>query len=392
MAAPAVAARDPATRVRPADMRIGRTPGVRAALLASVIATLAGAGPARAHDSTDGSIVVAIDDRRVIVTAPVAFAELGFTDTSGDGRLDGTELAAQEGAVAASLVDTARVHAALTVDGEAIDIIAAGVPSLSETGSIDGVGGSPYVTLVLASGPHDGDVSDLELAWSFDSPLATVVLSNPDGAVTGRIGDAGTIAFSIGAWSSAVSFLSLGIEHIQFGPDHLLFLVVLTLAAAGATVSRSTAWRTVKLVTAFTLGHAISLALAYFEVISIPAAVVEPAISLSIVATALFAIRGGTADARLGLAGLIGLIHGLGFASNLDTLGVAASQRIAALAAFNLGIDLAQTVVVLIVIAGLWAIGRVRVEGISWVRTAGATGAAVIGLAWTASRLAELAI
>ena len=110
--------------------------------------------------------------------------------------------------------------------------------------------------------------------------------------------------------------------------------------------------------------------------ISIPAAIVEPAISLSIVATALFAIRGGTADARPWLAGLIGLVHGLGFASNLDSLGVAASQRIAALAAFNLGIDVAQTVVVLIVIAGLWPIGRVRVDGIAWVRTAGATGAA----------------
>ena len=362
------------------------------AMIAAAVMILASAGPAAAHDSTDGSIVAIVDDRRVIVTAPVAFAELGFTDTSGDGLLGADELTAQQAAVAASLVDTARDHAAVTVDGEAVEIIGAGVPALSETGAVDGAEASPYVMLVLATGPHDGDVGDLELAWSFDSPLATVVLTYPDGAVTGRLGDAGTITFSIGAWSSAVSFFGLGIEHIQFGPDHLLFLVVLTLAATGTAVTRSTAWRTVKLVTAFTLGHAISLALAYFEVISIPAAIVEPAISLSIVVTAVFAIRGGTADARLWLAGLIGLIHGLGFASNLDTLGVAASQRIAALAAFNFGIDVAQTVVVLIVIAGLWAISRVRVEGITWVRTAGATGAAVIGLAWTASRLAALPI
>lgn len=377
-------------------MRIGVTARSRAApfvaLLASALVVLASAGPAAAHDSTDGSIVAIVDDRRVIVTAPVAFADLGFADTSGDGLLDADELAAQQAAVAVSLVDTARDHAALTVDGEAVEIIGAGVPALSETGTVDGAEASPYVVLVLASGPHDGEVGDLQLAWSFDSPLATVVLSYPDGAVTGRLGDAGTIAFSIGAWSSAVSFFSLGIEHIQFGPDHLLFLVVLTLAAAGATVTRSTAWRTVKLVTAFTLGHAISLGLAYFEVISVPAAIVEPAISLSIVVTAVFAIRGGTADARLWLAGLIGLIHGLGFASNLDTLGVAASQRIAALAAFNFWIDVAQTVVVLIVLGALWSIGRVRVEGIAWARVAGATGAAVFGLVWTASRLAELPI
>ena len=110
------------------------TPSARAAplmaLLAAVFVILASAGPAAAHDSTDGSIVAIVDDHRVIVTAPVAFAELGYVDTSGDGLLDADELTAQEAAVAASLVDTARGHAALTVDGEAVEIIGAGVPSL----------------------------------------------------------------------------------------------------------------------------------------------------------------------------------------------------------------------------------------------------------------------
>ncbi len=366
------------------------------ALMASVL-VLVTAGPASAHDSTDGSIVVAVDDRRMIVTAPVAFAELGYTDSSGDGMLDATELGAQEATIAPTIVETVREHVDLSIDGDDVEIIGAGVPSLDETESDPETRASPFVVLVLATGPHDGDVGSVEMAWSFTSPVTTVVLSSTDGAVTGDLGDDGTISFSLDTWSSAVSFFDLGIEHIQFGPDHLLFLLVLTLAAVGTTITGGTAWRTVKLVTAFTIGHAVSLGLAYFDVVSISASIVEPAISLSIVAGAVVVVRNlrrGNDDeapeTRPWLAALIGLIHGLGFASNLDSLGVAASQRIAALAAFNFGIDIAQTLVVLIVIAALWLSNQVLAERAVWLRMASASFAAVIGLIWTASRLAEI--
>ncbi len=355
--------------------------------LVAVITSLVGAGPAAAHESDEG-IVAVVDDERVIVTAAVAFEELGFTDTSGDGLFDSDELAAQQAAVATSLVETTRSHVALTVDGEPTEIVGAGVPSLSQDGTE--AAASAYVVLVLASASHDGDVSDFELAWDFDSSSTKVVLSNADGVVTGDLGDDGTITFSLDTWSSVRSFFDLGIEHIQYGPDHLLFLLVLTLAAAGTTITSATTWRTVKLVTAFTVGHAISLALAFFEVISIPAAIVEPAISLSIVAAAILAIRGSAAEARPVLAGLVGVVHGLGFASNLSSLGVAASQRIAALAAFNLGVDVAQTLVVLVVIGVLWLSAQVLADRMTWVRVAGAVGAAAFGLTWTASRLVEL--
>lgn len=126
--------------------------------------------------------------------------------------------------------------------------------------------------------------------------------------------------------------------------------------------------------------------------ISVPASVVEPAISLSIVVAAVLAIRGRTTDARPWLAGLVGLVHGLGFASNLSSLGVAASQRVAAIAAFNLGVDVAQTAVVLAVIGVLWLSTQVVADRMAWVRVAGATGAAMFGLAWTATRLATLSV
>ena len=355
---------DPAAR-RPVDemaivvtsTQVGARPRHRRAtllvLLATLLVLLVGAAPASAHDSTDGSTVVTIDDRRVIVGASVAFDELGYVDTSGDGLIDADELAEQEATVAPELVATVRERVRLSVDGEPVEIIGAGVQAPSEVGAND-AGASSFVMLVLASGPHDGDVANVELEWSLDGPSNIVVLSHPDGAVTGQLGDDGSISFSLGGWSSAMSFFELGIDHIRFGPDHLLFLLVLTLAVVGTTVSRTTTRRTVELVTAFTVGHAISLGLAYFELISIPAWLVEPAISLSIVAAAVLALRGRSSDARPWIAGLIGLVHGLGFASSLGSLGVVTSQRVTALAAFNLGIDIAQTAFVLLVIGALW--------------------------------------
>ncbi|MGA9278722.1 HupE/UreJ family protein [Ilumatobacter sp.] len=362
-----------------------------AALAVSMLAVVAGVSPVSAHDATDGSTVVAVDSRRVIITASVPFADLGYLDTSGDGLIDSEELADQEADVAPTLVGNAREHVELTVDGEPAEIIGAGVPTPSETGA-DDAGGSSYAMLVLASGPHDGEVTEVEVDWRFDGPSTNIVLSHPDGAVTGELGDDGTASFSLGAVSSATSFFKLGIDHIRFGPDHLLFLLVLTLAVAGTTITTQTARRTVKLVTAFTLGHAVSLGLAYFELVSVPAWVVEPAISLSIVAAAVLAIRGRARDARPWIAALVGLIHGLGFASSLGGLGVATSQRLLALGAFNLGIDIAQTLFVLLVVAALWLFSLVLDQRVVWVRTAAATGCAVFGVLWTASRLADLPI
>ena len=362
-----------------------------AAIVASMLAVLSGASSVSAHDDHDGSTVVVVDDRRVVVTASVPFADLGYTDTSGDGLIGSDELTEQEAEIAPTLVATARDHVSLSIDGEVAEIIGAGVPSPSET-IVDEAGASMFATLVLASGPHDGDVADVDLGWGFDGPSSNVVLSHSDGAVTGELGDDGTVSFSLDAVSSATSFLELGIDHIRYGPDHLLFLLVLTLAVAGTTVTRATTRRTVKLVTAFTLGHAVSLGLAYFELVSIPAWVVEPAISLSIVAAAVLAISGRADDARPWIAALVGLIHGLGFASSLGSLGVATSQRFVALAAFNLGIDIAQTVFVLLVIGALWVCGQILANRVEWVRTGAATSCAAVGVLWTVSRLAELPI
>ena len=354
-------------------------------LVVGVFVALASARSALAHDTTGDSIAVEVNDRRITVTAPVPFAELGYHDTSGDGLIDATELGDQEAGIAATIVETVRNHVRLTVDGDDSVIVGAGVPSIGTAAA--GGDASPFVVVYLASGPHDGNVTDVELEWTFHSPSTVVLLAHPDGVIAAELGDDRNVDVSLGTWSSATSFLGLGIDHIRGGLDHVLFLLVLTLAVAGASVTSGSSWRAVKLVTAFTIGHAVSLCLAYFDLISVPAAVVEPAISLSIVAAAVLAIRGRAGDTRPWIAAVIGLVHGLGFASSLSSLGVATTQRAVALAAFNLGIDVAQTAVVVFVLAVLWMSSKALANRMAWVTTPTAAVVGLLGLAWTASRL-----
>ena len=277
-----------------------------------------------------------------------------------------------------------REHVALEVDGQKVDIIGAGPAPVSE----GQVPATTYVEIIFATGPHDGDVSRVDLSWSFTSPTDQVVLSGPDGPVTGRLGDDSTTSISLDAASTVRSFFLTGLDHVRSGLDHMLFLVVLTFAVVGSTVSRTTTRRVVKLVTAFTIGHATSLCLAYFDVVSIPPQWVEPAISLSIVAAAVLALRGRGETIRPWIAATVGLVHGLGFASSLGGLGLATTHEVGALAAFNIGIDIAQTTVVLLVILGIWISGRMLAERHHWVRIAVCSGAGLVGLGWTASLLA----
>ena len=197
------------------------------------------------------------------------------------------------------------------------------------------------------------------------------------------------VDFSLGSWSNASSFFVLGIEHIRFGPDHLLFLLVLTLTVASSSITAGSTWRSLKLVTAFTIGHAGSLCLDYFDLIPVSAAIVEPAISLSIVAAAALAIWGRAGDARPWIAAIIGVVHGLGFASSLSSVGVATTQRAPALAAFNVGIDIAQSVVILVVLAALWLASKALANRMEWVTIPTAAFAGMIGLAWTVTRLSS---
>lgn len=366
--------------------RTRRRPTLPAAILVALgclASIVAGAGPASAHDDAGNAIGLSVTEQRVLVTAPVLFTELGYRDTSGDDMVNEAELQAQESTVSAGLVAAVRDEVTIEIDGREVEIIGAGSAPPAEQSVA-----SEYVQVVFATGPHDGDVSDVGMEWSFTSPSDQVLLTSPDESAAARLADDGTVSISLDAGAAIRSFVSTGIDHVRTGLDHLLFLVVLTFAVVGSTVTRASTWRVVKLVTAFTIGHATSLCLAYFDVVSVPAQWVEPAISLSIVAAAVLAVRGKGETIRPWIAVIIGLVHGLGFASSLSALGLVTAHHVSAVAAFNIGIDLAQTAVVLLVTAAIWTVGKLLAERRHWARIAVCSSAGVVGLAWTASRLA----
>jgi hypothetical protein len=181
----------------------------------------------------------------------------------------------------------------------------------------------------------------------------------------------------------APEFLWQGMLHIWIGWDHLAFVLCLCMLARGI--------RLLGLVTAFTLGHSLSLGLAFFGVLSLPIQPVEAAIALSIVLVAREALlaRGRTYHAMtrpLIVATGFGLVHGLGFASALGELGVSMAERWWALVFFNLGVELGQVVFVLLVVGTLALLRQLRLEAV--MRAASIYLAGGLGVFWALERIA----
>ena len=156
-------------------------------------------------------------------------------------------------------------------------------------------------------------------------------------------------------WRMFKDFFAHGVRHILTGYDHLLFVSALVLGAAGI-------WDLVKVVTAFTLAHTLTLTLAALNVVHLPERIVEPLIAGSIVFVAVENVlwptrtRGWT---RLGAAFFFGLFHGLGFAGGLlDAMReMQTGTVLLAIAAFSVGVEAAHQTVVL-PLFGLLSVAR----------------------------------
>ncbi|MEO7853054.1 MAG: HupE/UreJ family protein [Rubrivivax sp.] len=152
----------------------------------------------------------------------------------------------------------------------------------------------------------------------------------------------------------AIGFFPLGIQHILEGWDHLLFLLVLVLP--GGSLGNL-----VRIITAFTIAHSLTLAAAALEWISVPAAPVEALIALSIAwVAAENLLRARPMSRRWAVAFAFGLIHGLGFSNVLREIGLPRDALLASLLWFNLGIELGQLLVVLLLVPVLAWLGRPR--------------------------------
>ena len=195
------------------------------------------------------------------------------------------------------------------------------------------------------------------------------------------------------AWQGFRSVLHLGIEHIAEGTDHLLFLLVLLLPApllaAHGRWDHSRGWKRslvqlLKIVTAFTLGHSLTLAFGALGWVRLPAQPVEILIAVSIFVSALHAIRPIFPGREPWIAAGFGLVHGLAFAGAIAGFGFSPWYLALSILGFNLGIELMQLAVVALTIP--WLLLLSRTHFYTPVRFLGAAFGGVAALTWIGER------
>lgn len=269
-------------------------------------------------------------------------------------------------------IDTKRDQRRSTTEFEACVLQAAG-------NAIELWSDKQPLTLIETKATYDSESSAVSLTLGFSGPIGThfelrskVLQSMPRGHkqfVTlkdneGHILTERMLSVSDSSMSydfdshsagraSSPGFLLLGIEHILTGYDHLMFLLALLLVT-------NNFWSVGKVVSSFTIAHSLTLALATFGLLQIPARIVEPLIAVSIVYVCMENLRQAQPRNRWLLTFGFGLIHGLGFASVLRDLGIGQSGRAALLplVSFNLGVEFGQLGVAALVLPVIWQLKK----------------------------------
>ena len=201
-----------------------------------------------------------------------------------------------------------------------------------------------------------------------------------------------------GVWPTLRQYLKDGVLHIWAGYDHILFLLSLLLPAV--LVRRAGQWapaptlkgsfvEVLKVVTAFTLAHSITLSLAALQIISLPSRLVESVIAASVIAAALNNLRGTIDKRRWVMAFVFGLIHGFGFASVLTDLGLPQSALVLALIGFNGGVELGQLAIVAVFLPLAFWLRATRFYRVGVLKV-GSVIVALLATWWLVQRLFDL--
>ena len=323
-------------------------------VLAGLIVAILSAVPVLAHPAPFSYVDVDLQPAAVDVTVVVhvfdVAHELGIQ--SDDGSLEPATLAAEGRRVAAMLGQ----RLVLEADGRTLSSTTWSAPEpLAERQSLRlharYVAGGSIGSLRLGAAlfPYDPQHQTFVNVYERGTLRLQAILS------AGRE----EIEYFAGSRQGAIAvmrkFVPAGFHHILIGPDHLLFLFGLLLL--GGPLGRLAL-----VVSAFTVAHSITLTLAALDIYTPPSRLVEPAIALSIVYVGAdnLLVRGGR-DLRVWIAFGFGLIHGFGFANVLREMNLPASALAWSLFSFNLGIEIGQLMVVVILASALAAL-RTRSE------------------------------
>lgn len=180
-------------------------------------------------------------------------------------------------------------------------------------------------------------------------------------------------------FQATTQFLTLGLQHIFTGYDHILFVISLLFGA-------KTIKNILALVTAFTIAHSITLFLATLEIVQLPSRFVESAIALSIIYVALINIFNTESKQQPWLAFGFGLIHGFGFAGILSEMRLEGNHLVTSLLSFNIGIEIGQLIIVLLVFPILLWLNKLTFKPVKWVIPGTSVAILAFGLVWFIER------
>ncbi|MCC6072558.1 HupE/UreJ family protein [Massilia sp. GCM10020059] len=354
--------------------------------------------PASAHKPSDSYLALAVEGETVRGQWDIALRDLEFAigvDGNGDGQLTWDEIRARHQAIAAYAL------ARLTI---------AGCPVTAGEQLIDKHTDGAYTVLrftaACGTAPKQLDV-DYRLFADTDPQHKGLVKISANGAtMTAIFGvDQPVQSFAVAGASTSrlgefVDYVKHGVWHIWIGFDHILFLLSLLLPAvlvwrgAGAGWEkapdfRSAAIDVLKIISAFTLAHSVTLSLAALGLVSLPSRWVESAIAASVVIAALNNIVPIVQGRRWVAAFVFGLIHGFGFASVLADLGLPQGSLALALVGFNVGVELGQVAIVAAflplayVVRASWFYRRVVLVG-------GSVAIAALAVVWLGERALDV--
>ena len=191
------------------------------------------------------------------------------------------------------------------------------------------------------------------------------------------------------ATDRAAAYLRIGIEHILLGVDHLLFVLGLLLIVGNR-------WMLFQTITAFTVAHSLTLAIATLGYASAPVKPLNAAIALSILFLGPEIVRVWRGETSLTIrhpwvvAFAFGLLHGFGFASGLSAMGLPKPEIPLALLLFNVGVEVGQLAFVFLVLAMAWSFRQLEIRWARWAAALPGYAVGTFGAFWTIQRTAIL--
>jgi hypothetical protein len=371
-----------------------------AAIVAITAVVMALLSPAAAHKSSDSYLSLKLNGQQITGQWDVALRDLDHAmglDVNNDGVITWGELRSLQGPVDSYLLS----RLTLSSDGKPCTMRV--VEHLVDDHS-DGAYAVLKFTADCAERPQNLEVGysfffDLDpqhrglLRFEVNGQTRTAVLSPSQKTLRLEEG-------SVSWFHTFLDYLKEGVWHIWTGFDHILFLCSLLLPAVlvrrdgrwiGVTEFGAAFRNVLKIVTAFTLAHSITLSLAVLGFITLPSRLVESAIALSVIAAALNNLRPVVQDRIWLVAFGFGLIHGLGFANALAELGLPSSALAVALVSFNLGVEAGQLAIVSVLLPAAY-LCRNRWLYPRLVLGAGSCAIAVIASIWLIERALNVSI